>query len=111
MPSEESRNTGVAVVGLGARSAIGMTALAAAAVVRAGIAGFSEHPFMIDTAGNKMIVARAPYLNGESGVDRLLALAGPAACEALAPLAKIRDGLEPITVTLGLPPARPGQPG
>jgi 3-oxoacyl-[acyl-carrier-protein] synthase-1 len=109
MPSQVSQ--GVAVVGLGARTAVGMTAPASAAAVRAGVAGLAEHPFLIDTAGKKMIVARAPYLAEESGADRLLALATPAAGEALAPLAVMRGRSSPVTLTLGLPPARPGQAG
>ena len=52
----------VVVVGVGARTAVGMTAPATAAAVRAGIAGFEKHPFVVDTAGNPMIVAGAPYL-------------------------------------------------
>jgi 3-oxoacyl-[acyl-carrier-protein] synthase-1 len=62
---------------------------------------------MIDTAGNKMVVAMAPYLNGETGPDRLLALAVPAAREALA---AVRNRRPPVRVTIALPPARPGQP-
>ena len=86
-----------------------MTASASAAAVRCGIPGFAEHPFMVDTAGKKMVVARAPYLTDERGSDRLLALAGHAAHEALLPLAVLRDPVKPISVTLGLPETRPGQ--
>ncbi|MBV9122840.1 MAG: hypothetical protein JO112_05755, partial [Planctomycetes bacterium] len=111
MPMQEGPGVGVAVVGLGARTAIGMTAPSSAAAVRAGIPGFGEHPFMIDTAGNKMIVARAPYLEDQAGAERLLALAEPAAREALAPLTNLREKNPPIPVLIGLPPARPGQPG
>jgi 3-oxoacyl-[acyl-carrier-protein] synthase-1 len=110
MASQASKGAKMAVVGVGAQTAVGMTAPASAAAVRAGVTGFGEHPFMIDTAGNKMIVARAPYLGEESGPDRLLALAEPAARDALAPVTSIQEQLTPIRMTLGLPPARPGQP-
>ena len=50
----------VVVVGAGARTTVGMSAPATAAAVRAGIAGFGEHPFMVDTAGKRMVIARAP---------------------------------------------------
>ena len=36
-----------------------------AAAVRAGISGFAEHPFMIDTAGEPMRAAIAPWLDIE----------------------------------------------
>jgi 3-oxoacyl-[acyl-carrier-protein] synthase-1 len=108
MPARASES--VAVVGLGACTSVGRTAASSAAAVRAGIPGFGEHPFMIDTAGNKMIVARAPYLSSEKGPDRVLALAEPAAREALAPLTALRDRAATVAVTVGLPPARPGQP-
>ena len=45
----------VIVAGLGARTSIGRTANSFRAAVRAGIAGFGEHPFMVDTAGKRMI--------------------------------------------------------
>jgi 3-oxoacyl-[acyl-carrier-protein] synthase-1 len=109
MPAQGGGIGTATVVGVGARTAVGMTASASAAAVRAGVPNFGEHPFALDTAGNKMIVARAPYLGDEAGFDRLLALAAPAAREALAPLSSVRDRLPPIAVTLGLPPARPGQ--
>lgn len=100
----------VVVVGVGARTAIGMTAPATAAAVRAGVAGFEIHPFVIDTAGNKMIVAAAPYLDpGVAGADRVAELAAPAAAEALGPLLAASSDKPPIPVFVGLPPSRPGR--
>jgi 3-oxoacyl-[acyl-carrier-protein] synthase-1 len=82
------RGQTVVMVGRGARTAIGMTAAATAAAVRAGVSGFGQHPFMVDTAGKRMIVACAPYLHIDvSGAERLAELAAPAAAEAVAPLA------------------------
>ena len=96
------------LVGVGARTALGATAAATAAAVRAGIAGFEQHPFMVDTAGNRFIVAAAPYLGPDAmGAARLAELAVPAALEATAPLA--RAAQTPIPVYVGLPPERPGR--
>ena len=106
----ERTGAGLAVVGLGARTPVGMTLPASAAAVRCGITGFTEHPFMVDSAGKKMIVARAPYLGDETGPDRLVTLGAHAALEALAPVARIRDRAKEIAVTLCLPGTRPGQP-
>ena len=64
--------TPVVVAGVGARTAVGMTAPATAAAVRAGVAGFEKHPFVVDTAGHAMIVARRPV--PRPGLGRL----GPA---------------------------------
>jgi 3-oxoacyl-[acyl-carrier-protein] synthase-1 len=86
-----------------------MTAAASAAAVRAGVSGFDQHPFMVDTAGNPMIVARVPYLSIDvTGWERLARLAAPAATEAVAPLASFGDKAS-IPVFVGLPPARPGR--
>lgn len=102
--------TTVVVVGVGARTALGASAPATAAAVRAGIAGFGPHPFVVDTAGNKVIVAAAAYLGPDvAGTDRLAELAVPAAAEALGPLLATSGGGPPIYVFLGLPPDRPGR--
>jgi len=100
----------VVVVGVGARTAVGMTAPATAAAVRAGIAGFAQHPFMVDTAGNRMVVALAPYLSIDLiGAERLAELAGSAAVEAATPLTSAAGGKPPVPVFVGLPPDRPGR--
>ena len=50
-------------VGLGASTPVGRDALSSAAAVRAGISGFAEHPYMIDSAGEPMRAAIAPWLD------------------------------------------------
>ena len=101
----------VFVVGIGACTAVGTTALSSAAAVRAGISAFSEHPFMIDATGNPMIVARASYLSDNPIlIERLLQLAVPAANEVLIPLNGISEKNPPIPVIIGLPSQRPGLP-
>jgi 3-oxoacyl-[acyl-carrier-protein] synthase-1 len=111
MQPGNSKSRLVALVGAGARTSIGMTAASTAAAARAGVAGFGSHPFMIDTAGNKMIVAAAPYLDiTVTAAERLAALAVPAAREALEPIRDKPARLQAIPVIVGLPPMRPGRP-
>lgn len=101
--------TSVMVVGVGARTSIGMTAPATAAAVRAGVTGFKQHPFVVDTAGNRMIVAAAPYLRPETaGTERFSDLAAPAAVEAVSALATMPGSKPLVPVYVGLPPFRPG---
>lgn len=101
--------TPVVVIGVGARTAVGMTAPATAAAIRAGVAGFAKHPFAVDTAGNRMIIAAAPYLGPDvAGSDRLAELAIPAAVEAVSAVAAARGRKPPVSVYIGLPPVRPG---
>ncbi len=101
----------VHIVGLGASTAIGRDAWSSAAAVRAGICGFSEHPYMIDTAGEPMKVALAPWLDvGVAGVDRFEALLFPALDQALEPLLLIHGATLNVAIALGLPSERPGLP-
>lgn len=99
------------IVGLGASTPIGRDALASAAAVRAGVSGFGEHPFMIDTAGEPMRIARAPWLDVEmQGAARMLALLCPAIDEVLGPLADpAMTRSARLGLALALPQRRPGQ--
>jgi 3-oxoacyl-[acyl-carrier-protein] synthase-1 len=66
---------------------------------------------MVDRAGKKMIVARAPYLELAMPLrDRLLALAMPAAREAISAESNQIRRKTAIPVFVGLPPTRPGLP-
>ena len=97
------------ILGLGACTPVGRNVLASAAAVRAGVCGFGSHPYMIDTAGEPMRIARAPWLDIElTGAERLAELLLPAMEEALAQWpdeVPMRLGL-----ALALPPPRPGRP-
>ena len=102
--------TTVVVAGVGARTAVGMTAPSTCAAVRAGVDGFTQHPFVSDTAGKPMIVATAPYLpEALTGADRLAELAVRAALEAVGPLLAAPGGKPPLPVFVGLPPVRSGR--
>lgn len=108
--SAQSGHTDVSIVGFGARTPVGATAVAAAAAVRAAVAMFGDHPYMIDKAGNAMVVAIDPFLPPDlAGVDRLLDIARPAASEALAPLSTVRTRSK-VEILVGLPEPRPGLP-
>jgi 3-oxoacyl-[acyl-carrier-protein] synthase-1 len=104
-------NQSVCVVGTGARTAVGLTAPATAAAVRAGIAVMAEHPYMIDKMGNPMLVCMDSTLPVELPmIERYLELAISAAKEALATLLKSGKTISGITVLLALPEKRPGIP-
>ncbi len=99
----------ICVVGVGVTTSIGMTAPATAAAVRAGIAGFADHPYMIDRVGEPFVVASAPYIDTDVvGEDRFIELALPAACEALEPLSGLLRTHVQIPTIVGLPEPRPG---
>jgi 3-oxoacyl-[acyl-carrier-protein] synthase-1 len=98
------------VIGMGAASSIGRTVWANAAASRAGLCGFREHPFMVDTMGEPMRVARAPWIElGLGGAERLCELLFPVIDEAIRPVEKHLDRLR-LALLLGLPPPRPGRP-
>jgi len=99
------------IIGLGASTPIGCDAWSSAAAVRAGISGFRQHPYMIDTAGEPMRAAIAPWLDiGLTGIDRLQALLIPAIDQALVPVLDIKSPHPRIALSLGLPSLRPGLP-
>lgn len=101
----------VCVVGLGACTSVGASAASSAASVRGGICAFAEHPHMIDTAGNPMIVANASYLPDELvGADRFLHLGMRAAQEALNAFNVLLERALPVPIIIGLPAPRPGLP-
>lgn len=97
------------VVALGASTAIGRDAWSSAAAVRAGITGFAQHPYMIDTAGQPMRIARAPWLDIDlKGLERFQALLYPAIDQAIEVLLHSHIRLPPIALALSLPSPRPG---
>jgi 3-oxoacyl-[acyl-carrier-protein] synthase-1 len=102
---------GVYVVGLGASTPIGRDAWSSAAAARAGISAFVEHPYLIDTAGDPMRVAMAPWLEMEvDGTNRFAALLRPALTQALEPLEGARSSAVRVALALALPIPRPGLP-
>src|SRR5207244_1797356 len=105
------RKSSICIVGVGAVTAVGLTAPSAAAAVRAGIPGFAEHAFMVDRQGEPMIVAAVPNLGDDTcATDRFSRFAIEAIREALGPVEAQHREIGSLSVFLGLPPQRPGRP-
>ena len=101
----------VCMIQAGACTAVGASAAASAAAIRAKVAEFAEHPYMIDKEGEPMIVARATYLPDKlEGIERFIALATLAAQATLKPLNHFSSRIIPIPIIIGLPSPRPGLP-
>lgn len=99
------------VVSLGASTPVGRCAWSSAAAVRAGISGFGQHPYMIDTAGEPMRVACAPWLDiSLGGIERFEALLIPAIDQTFDPLHALGPNELNVALALGLPAPRPGLP-
>ena len=98
----------VYVVALGASTPVGRNAWSSAAAVRAGVSGFTQHPYMIDSAGEPMKVALAPWLDTEvAGRERFQALLYPAVDQVLEWRTSTAPGLR-TAFALALPSQRPG---
>ena len=103
--------TGISIVGLGARTPVGLDSAATAAAVRAAISGIGEHPYFIDKAGEPMKVARDAKIDPATPLaKRLATIAQCALRECLAPLASTEEWGASIPIFLGLPENRPGVP-
>jgi len=100
----------VCIVGMGAVTSVGLNAPASAAAVRAGISGFSEHPFMINQEGDPYILAMMPGNDSSLGTQRYIDMALPAIEEALFPLFDLCADVGRIPVIIGSPEKRPGLP-
>lgn len=97
------------IAAVGASTPIGRDAYSSAAAVRAGISGIVQHPHMIDSAGEPMRAALAPWLDiGLGGAARFEALLLPAIDEVLTPFGT-EHSLR-LALALGLPAPRPGLP-
>lgn len=97
-------NTLADVLGVGARTSVGLTARHTAFLLRTGAAGFHEAP-LLDSNEEPVTFGSVPTLEPLMvGADRVLRLAKPAMDEALEPLASLGDraaGLR-LHVVLGL---------
>ena len=104
-------NAPMFLAALGASTPVGRDAWASAAAVRAGISGFAQHPYMIDSVGEPMFVGLAPWLEPDcGGADRLIALLLPAIEQALDPLVAGEGSDRRVALALALPAQRPGLP-
>ena len=101
---------GISVLALGASTPVGRDAASSAAAVRAGVSGLTQHPYMIDTAGEPMRVAMAPWLEADMPVGhRMQSLLWPAVEQSLGALDPSRGPLR-TGIALALPAPRPGRP-
>ena len=105
-------NLDLAVFGVGCRTAVGLTAPSTSAAVRAGIAGFRQHPYIVDRHGDPLIAAALPAMPGATSIeDRLLVHAVAAARETLETASLCVDTrAETVHLALALPEPRPGIP-
>jgi 3-oxoacyl-[acyl-carrier-protein] synthase-1 len=93
-------NTLAVVVGVGARTAVGLTARHTAFLLRAGVAGFHETP-LLDVNDEPVTIASVPVLDPRMvGVERVRLLAVAALDEVLETLGDLRDLR--IRIVLGL---------
>lgn len=90
------------VVGMGARTPVGLHAAATAAAVRAGISCIGEHPTMVDHAGDPFMVAMNQEFAVTGRIERMAQLATSALSEALSQLPGRRRSIQ---VFLALPEA------
>jgi 3-oxoacyl-[acyl-carrier-protein] synthase-1 len=94
------------IVGVGAQTPVGRSALKAAAAVRCGISAYQEHDFMIDRYGEPFVVAPADWLPSSLPPhERMARFASDAIVEAVQSLQAI-VGNEPTPLLLALPAAR-----
>lgn len=104
----EGAGGGVHVRALGASTPVGRDARSSAAAVRAGVNAMTNHPYMVDTAGEPMRVAMARWLDVDChGVDRLDQLLRPAIEQVLAPIRALSTPRR-VALALALPAPRPG---
>ncbi len=93
----------VCIVGVGARTALGLTAASSAAAVRAGITRIAEHPYMVDAKGEPFMVAMDSTLEGATRRDRMVGLALGALDDVLPSIPHART--MPLSIMIGLPEA------
>ena len=102
--------TGVAIVGVGARTPVGFTADASAAAIRGSISVIRHHPYFVDKAGEPMKMTRDAALATDlDGTHRCLELAGSALSQAVGPLVEHQVPVGVIPTIVGLPEERPGR--
>ena len=93
-------SSSVSIVGVGARTPVGLSAPSAAAAIRAGISRLGEHPYMVDKLGEPYMVAMDRTMDEPDRIERVFALATSALEEAIGATA-LPEGAElPVYVAL-----------
>lgn len=89
------------IVGLGARTPVGLRAPTSACAIRAGITRLGEHPYMVDLAGDPLVVGMDQTIEEHPCLERMARLARSAILEAIEGLPL--DPRQALPVYLGLP--------
>jgi 3-oxoacyl-[acyl-carrier-protein] synthase-1 len=98
----------VYVAAFAAATPVGRDVWSSAAAVRAGVSGLTQHPFMIDSAGEPMKVALVPWLGVQlTGTRRLQSLLYPVIDQLLGWRTEVAPNLR-MALALALPSMRPG---
>ncbi len=99
------------IVGLGARTPVGLRALTSAVAALAGVTRLQEHPYMRDRAGESFVVGMDRTLDPHERHERMFVLALSALSEALGTL-PVRSSQTVVPIYLALPETdgRPGEP-
>jgi 3-oxoacyl-[acyl-carrier-protein] synthase-1 len=111
MTDRPASDSDIGICAIGVCTAVGLAAPAAAAAVRSGISAFSEHPFVVDRSGDRVIVAQVPGLEDtRSPAERLHRLAALAFGQIHEAVEARRGAQRPLPIFLGIPAERPGLP-
>lgn len=95
------RSDQTVVIGLGARTPIGLQADSSAIAAFAGISGLTEHPFMVDKVGDPFMVGIDQTLMEHDRIERMFILAASALKEVVDLIPLTPD--TGLTIYLGLP--------
>jgi 3-oxoacyl-[acyl-carrier-protein] synthase-1 len=102
-------NHDVHIVAIGARTPLGLTAESSIAAVHAGIAGLTEHPFILDRAAEPVRMAQDSQLDPAlMGPERLIEMATTALEDVSRQLAAVSSVFASVPLRLCLPEPRPG---
>jgi len=97
------------VVATASRCAVGLSAATAAAAVRARVSMLMEHPFLVDSNGERVVCAREPTIDPTiTGTPRLIQLAANGLYEILSNLAAANALPANLHILIALPEPRPG---
>lgn len=101
-------NAPIAIIATGIRTPLGLDAASSAAALRAALCSCSEHPFMVDQAGQPMPASLDALLSADQPCrERMLTLVRYVLKQACISLAN-HPTLDNIPLLLGLPEPRPG---
>ena len=107
---ESSGANDICVVGVGARTAVGASARAAAAAVRGGVSGLGLHMQFVDEGGARVAFASDPAIEPDAPVEQRMVYMLRAACEEALSQASGAFSAAPDCCVIALPEPRAGLP-